>query len=95
MASVLSTVCGHRFSRNAERRKWTAVAGGVFSGRMMTMAEYTVSQDRNGYWYAHRVGYAYIPLFGSWSLDKRVAQEYAAGAMGLTLKQYYGRRRKK
>lgn len=50
--------------------------------------KYTVSQDKNGYWYAHRVGYAYIPVFGSFSRNKRIAQEIAAGNMGLTYDEY-------
>lgn len=53
------------------------------------MAEYTVSQDKNGFWYAHRVGYSHIPVFGSWSKSKRTAQQFAANSMGLTLTEYF------
>lgn len=48
----------------------------------------TVSQDKNGYWYAHRVGYPNIPMFGSWSRNKKYALKCAADNMGLTYEQY-------
>jgi len=52
------------------------------------MASYTVSKDKNGYWYAHRTGYAYIPIWGSFSKSKRFALTAAANAMGLTYEEY-------
>lgn len=39
---------------------------------------YTVSKDQqSGLWYAHRVGFPYIPVFGSFSKRKSVAMQYA------------------
>ena len=58
------------------------------------MAEYTVSQDKNGYWYAHRVGYAYIPYFGSFTRTRRKALEFAASCMCMTYDQYMEHRKK-
>ena len=59
------------------------------------MGEYTVSQDKNGYWYAHRVGYHNVPVFGSFSKSKRHALQYCADCMGMTYKQFMEYRRKK
>jgi len=40
--------------------------------------KYTVSKDsKSGLWYAHMKGYAYIPVFGSFSKKKSEAMEYA------------------
>ena len=42
------------------------------------MTRYTVSQDKNsGLWYAHMIGFPYIPVFGSFSERKRTALQYA------------------
>ena len=50
---------------------------------------YTVSQDSNSkLWYAHKVGFPTIPVIGSFSLTKRIAQSYAANAMGLPISEY-------
>jgi hypothetical protein len=50
---------------------------------------YTVSKDeKSGMWYAHMIGFSYIPVFGSFSRSKRVAQKHAADMMALTLKEY-------
>ena len=50
---------------------------------------YTVSKDeKTGLWYAHKVGYPRIPVFGSFSKSKRTAQKYAANCMNLSLKEY-------
>lgn len=50
---------------------------------------YTVSKDeKSGMWYAHMVGFSYIPVFGSFSKSKRAAQKYAAYMMALPLKEY-------
>ena len=35
------------------------------------MRLYDVSQDKNGYWYAHPVGYPNIPCFGTFTQDKK------------------------
>ena len=41
------------------------------------MVKYTVSKDaESGLWYAHQVGYAYIPVFGSFG-TKAHAQKVA------------------
>ena len=38
---------------------------------------YTVSKDQqSGLWYAHKVGFPYIPVFGSFSERKSVAMQY-------------------
>lgn len=52
------------------------------------MRHYTVSRDKNGYFYAHRVGYSNIPVFGSWSKSRKAATEIAASEMALTYKEY-------
>lgn len=50
---------------------------------------YTVSKDeKSGLWYAHMVGYPWIPLLGSFSKNKRTAQKYAADCMALPLQEY-------
>ena len=50
---------------------------------------YTVSKDnKTGLWYAHKVGYPRIPVYGSFSKSKRTAQKYAANCMGISLKEY-------
>ena len=50
---------------------------------------YTVSKDeKTGLWYAHKVGYPRVPVFGSFSRNKRTAQKYAANCMGISLKEY-------
>lgn len=58
------------------------------------MRDYTVSQDKNGYWYAHMVGYSYIPCFGSFSKNKRNALQCAADYMGLSYAEYMAYRKK-
>ena len=52
------------------------------------MRMYDVSQDKNGYWYAHPVGYPAFPCFGTFTQDKRKAVKYAADWSGLTIEQY-------
>ena len=50
---------------------------------------YTVSKDaKSGLWYAHKVGFSWIPLLGSFSKSKRAAQRVAADCMALPLKEY-------
>ena len=53
---------------------------------------YTVSQTKEGYWYAHMVGYPYIPVGGSFGCPfkdtKRQALKVAAGCMGLPYEEY-------
>lgn len=49
---------------------------------------YVVSQDGRGRWYAHTAGIKKLPIYGSFSKDKLQAQNHAAVAMGLTLKEY-------
>ena len=50
---------------------------------------YTVSRDnKSGLWYAHKVGFSYIPVLGSFSRSKRTAQKYASDCMGIPLKEY-------
>ena len=50
---------------------------------------YTVSKDeKSSMWYAHKVGYPWIPVFGSCSKSKRAAQRVAADCMALPLKEY-------
>jgi len=44
---------------------------------MTSATEYTVSKDqKSGLWYAHQVGYAYVPVFGSFG-NKAHAMKYA------------------
>lgn len=48
------------------------------------MVNYTVSQDKkSGLWYAHKKGYSYIPVAGSFSEKKSEAMEYAKMFNGL------------
>jgi len=50
---------------------------------------YTVSKDeKSGLWYAHKAGFSWIPVFGSFSKSKRAAQKHAADCMALQLKEY-------
>ena len=53
---------------------------------------YTVSQDKDsGLWYAHMVGYPYIPVMserGTFHKTKRGALAVAADSMGLPYKEY-------
>ena len=50
---------------------------------------YTVSKDeKSGLWYAHKVGFSYIPVFGSFRKTKRAAQKHAAACMAISLKEY-------
>ena len=54
-----------------------------------TKRTYTVSKDeKSGLWYAHKTGFPWIPVFGSFSKNKRDAQRIAANCMALTLKEY-------
>lgn len=56
---------------------------------MTNTRRYTVSQDKEtGLWYAHRTGFDWIPVFGSFSNTRRQAQKHAADMMGLFLKDY-------
>lgn len=49
---------------------------------------YTVSMTDDGVWYAHKTGFAYIPVLGSASKSKAEAMRVAANCMGLTLAEY-------
>ena len=50
---------------------------------------YTVSKDeKSGLWYAHKAGFSWIPVFGSFSKSKRAAQKHAANLMAISLKEY-------
>lgn len=49
---------------------------------------YTVSQDKNGYWYVHMVGYSYIPCWGTFHKTKKAAQKDAAMWMGIPFETY-------
>lgn len=50
---------------------------------------YTVSKaEKSGLWYAHKIGFPWIPVWGSFSKSKRVAQKHAADCMALSLKEY-------
>lgn len=52
---------------------------------------YTVSQDKDSnMWYAHRVGFSYIPVFSERGTfgTKRNALQVAADSVGLTYKDY-------
>lgn len=43
----------------------------------MSAPKYTVSKDgKSGLWYAHMVGFAYVPVFGSFG-NKAHALKYA------------------
>lgn len=54
---------------------------------------YTVSQ-KDGIWYAHMVGYNYIPVSGSFSENRTDALKWAAASMGLTYREYMHVRKK-
>lgn len=57
---------------------------------------YTVSKDtKSGLWYAHKAGFPWIPVFGSFRGSKRAAQRVAADCMALPLKEYLGLREAK
>ena len=58
------------------------------------MRKYTVSKDKNGYWYAHQVGYSNIPVWGSFSRNRKHAMEYAAGSMAMTYREFIEYRKK-
>ena len=50
---------------------------------------YTVSQEQeSGWWYAHKAGYPWIPVFGTFERTRRAAQKHAANMMGLPIKDY-------
>jgi len=50
---------------------------------------YTVSKDeKSGLWYAHKAGFSWIPVFGSFRKSKRAAQRIAADCMAISLKEY-------
>lgn len=53
---------------------------------------YTVSQDKDTHlWYAHMVGYPYVPVMserGTFHKTKKGALQVAADSMGLPLKEY-------
>lgn len=55
-------------------------------GRRMKRT-YTVSKTQDGDWYAHKVGYPGIPVFGSFG-TKHHALTVAAQKMCLPLKEY-------
>lgn len=49
------------------------------------MRAYVVSQDKkSGLYYIHTKGYAYIPVFGSFTEDKKAATKMAANYSGFT-----------
>ena len=51
---------------------------------------YVVSQDKkSGLWYAHKDGFSWIPVLGSFSKSKKAAQHVAANCMTLSLKEYF------
>lgn len=54
---------------------------------------YTVSKEKGGQWYAHQVGFPYIPVMGSFG-DKKKSLHVAADCMGLPYKEYMQLRRK-
>lgn len=58
------------------------------------MKHYTISQDKGGAWYAHMVGYPWIPVFGSFG-SRQKATQCAADNMALTLEQYRDYKRRK
>lgn len=59
------------------------------------MRAYTVSFDSkySNQWYAHMVGYPWIPVLGSFG-SKKHAMTVAAGNMGLTYDQFVEWRKK-
>ena len=57
---------------------------------------YAVSKDdKSSLWYAHMVDFPKIPVFGSFSKNKKAAQKHAANMMGITLKEYYKTKNKR
>ena len=55
---------------------------------------YTVSQDKNGYWYVHIAGHPKTPVFGSFRRSKIAALQVAADNMGMSYGQYMAYRQK-
>jgi hypothetical protein len=53
---------------------------------IIMIRRYTVSQD-GAAWYAHKVGFPYIPVMGSFG-DKTHAERCAADMMGLTMRDW-------
>ena len=50
---------------------------------------YTISKaEKSGLWYAHKAGYPWIPVLGTFSKTKRAAQKHAADLMAISLKEY-------
>lgn len=50
---------------------------------------YTVSKDeKSDLWYAHKAGFPWIPVLGTFSKTKRAAQKHAANLMAISLKEY-------
>jgi hypothetical protein len=50
---------------------------------------YAVSKDeKSGLWYAHKTGFPWIPVFGSFRKSKKAAQRVAADCMALPLTEY-------
>lgn len=50
---------------------------------------YTVTKDeKTGLWYAHKKGYPYLPVFGTFERTKKRALKHAADCMGMTFEQY-------
>ena len=54
---------------------------------------YTVSKEKGGKYYCHKVGFPYVTVFGSFG-DKKHALKCAADSMGLPLKEYMQLRKK-
>lgn len=48
---------------------------------------YVVSKDENGRWYAHKAGFSYVPVMGSFGTKKHALQS-AADCMHLPYKEY-------
>ena len=54
------------------------------------MRFYEVSKDKDsGLFYIHQEGYAWIPVFGSFTKSKAAAQKQAAAYIGLTTVKEY------
>lgn len=51
------------------------------------ITRFTLKCDENGVWYAHDNWYPYIGHPGSWGAKER-AQNYIAGELGITWKEY-------
>ena len=67
-----------------------------FRGDFIVKMTYTVSQDdKSKLWYAHRVNYPYIPVFGSFRKTRKGALQCAADSMGLPLEDYMELRNRK